>query len=307
MKKILSLLIILFLTLSAFAAEPFVVLSTVSPLMLYSGGMDNEIYDLSSMYSSYYGESVIVPFLVKDSGLSFDDLISDNPFKVGQSIFNIIVFSSALSDFYPLSGAGYILIAPDLSSLSEGKASLSIIYDDVSMMYQAGGYTESSSIDGSTTLTLSWNGDSIFTLTVDADTTLSDKGSVALDVYLDYDILNSYLSISGFNLSELRAYALEMLMSEFSSEFASSFIGEDITSMDYDDIISSLENKNMLDVLDAFLFIIMASDDYRLSSTDPFTMCFVPQLSIDGVLRDDFDLQKIIKSFVRIYHFTEMF
>lgn len=306
MKKILSLLIILFLTLSAFAAEPFVVLSTVSPLMLYSGGMDNEIYDLS-MYSSYYGESVIVPFLVKDSGLSFDDLISDNPFKVGQSIFDIIVFSSALSDFYPLSGTGYILIAPDLSSLSEGKASLSIIYDDVSMMYQAGGYTESSSIDGCTTLTLSWNGDSIFTLTVDADTTLSDKGSVALDVYLDYDILNSYLSISGFNLSELRAYALEILMSEFSPEFASSFIGEDITSMDYDDIISYLEKKNMLDVLDAFLFIIMASDDYRLSSTDPFTMCFVPQLSIDGVLRDDFDLQKIIKSFVRIYHFTEMF
>ena len=77
--------------------------------------------------------------------------------------------------------------------------------------------------------------------------------------------------------------------------------------MDYDDIISYLEKKNMLDVLDAFLFIIMASDDYRLSSTDPFTMCFVPQLSIDGVLRDDFDLQKIIKSFVRIYHFTEMF
>ena len=154
---------------------------------------------------------------------------------------------------------------------------------------------------------MSWSGDSIFTLTVDADTTLSDKGSVALDVYLDYDILNSYLSISGFNLSELRAYALEMLMSEFSPEFASSFIGEDITSMDYDDIISYLEKKNMLDVLDAFLFIIMASDDYRLSSTDPFTMCFVPQLSIDGVLRDDFDLQKIIKSFVRIYHFTEMF
>ena len=67
MKKILSLLIILFLTLSAFAAEPFVVLSTVSPLMLYSGGMDNEIYDLS-MYSSYYGESVIVPFLVIQGG-----------------------------------------------------------------------------------------------------------------------------------------------------------------------------------------------------------------------------------------------
>ena len=81
----------------------------------------------------------------------------------------------------------------------------------------------------------------------------------------------------------------------------------DYTNMDFDEIVSALEKRNMLDILDALVFIIMASDDYRLSSTDPFTMCFTPKLSIDGTPRDDFDIEKIIKSCVRIYHFTEMF
>lgn len=307
MKKILSLLLIIsFLSVSVFAAEPFVVLSTVSPLALYSGSMEAESYDIS-LYPEYYGTPVIVPFLVKDSGLSFDDLISNNPFKVGNAIFDIIVLSSSVSDFYPLSGTGTLTITPDMSSIAEGNASVSLRYDDVSLMYQAGGYTESSSIDGISTVTLSWSGDSIFTLTVDADTTLSENGNISLDVYLDYDTLDSYLSISGFTLSDLRPYVLEMLMTEFSPEVVSVFTGVDITNMDFDEIVSALEKRNMLDILDSLVFIIMASDDYRLSSTDPFTMCFSPKLSIDGTPRDDFDIGKIIKSCVRIYHFTEMF
>ena len=307
MKKILSmLLIVLFISASVFAAEPFVTLSTVAPLMLYSGSMASESYDIS-LYPEYYGNPVIVPFLIKESGLSFDDLISDNPIKVGSAIFDIIVLSSSLSDFYPLSGAGAITIEPNLREVYDGNVSVSLDYDDVALMYQAGGYTESSSIDGRTMVNLSWNSDPIFNLTVDADTTLSGKGSVSLDVYLDYDTLNSYLASSGFTLSELRAYVMEMLMTEFSPEFISAFIGADITLLDSEGIVSALEERNMLDVLDALSFMIAASEDYRLSSTDPFTMCFIPKLSIDGVPRDDFDIEKIIKSCVRFYHFTEMF
>ena len=307
MKKILSmLLIVLFISASVFAAEPFVTLSTVAPLMLYSGSMASESYDIS-LYPEYYGNPVIVPFLIKESGLSFDDLISDNPIKVGSAIFDIIVLSNSLSDFYPLSGAGAITIEPNLREVYDGNVSVSLDYDDVALMYQAGGYTESSSIDGRTMVNLSWNSDPIFNLTVDADTTLSGKGSVSLDVYLDYDTLNSYLASSGFTLSELRAYVMEMLMTEFSPEFISAFIGADITLLDSEGIVSALEERNMLDVLDALSFMIAASEDYRLSSTDPFTMCFIPKLSIDGVPRDDFDIEKIIKSCVRFYHFTEMF
>ena len=307
MKKILSMvLIVLFISASVFASEPFVTLSTVAPLMLYSGSMASESYDIS-LYPEYYGNPVIVPFLIKDSGLSFDDLISDNPLKVGSAIFDIIVLSSSLSDFYPLNGAGAITIEPNLREVYDGNVSVSLDYDDVALMYQAGGYTESSSIDGRTTVNLSWNSDPIFNLTVDADTTLSGKGSVSLDVYLDYDTLNSYLASSGFTLSELRAYVMEMLMTEFSPEFISALIGADITLLDSEGIVSALEERDMLDVLDALSFMIAASEDYRLSSTDPFTMCFIPKLSIDGVLRDDFDIEKIIKSCVRFYHFTEMF
>ena len=65
MKKILSLLlIVLFISVSVSAAEPFVILSTVSPLMLYSGSMESESYDIS-LYPEYYGNPVIVPFLIK--------------------------------------------------------------------------------------------------------------------------------------------------------------------------------------------------------------------------------------------------
>ena len=307
MKKIISVCLIALLFISAiFASEPFVILSTLSPLMLYSGSMESETYDVS-MYPEYYGEPVVVPFLVKDSGLSFDDLISDNPLKVGSAIFDIIILSSSLSDFQPLSGTGAITIEPDLTGVFNGNVSVSVDYDDVSLMYQAGGYTESSSIDGRATVNLSWDEDPIFNLTVDADTTLSGKGSVSLDVFLDYDTLNSYLASSGFTLSELRVYVMEMLMTEFSPEFISALIGADITLLDSDGIVSALEERNMLDVLDALSFMIAASEDYRLSSTDPFTMCFIPKLSIDGALRDDFDIEKIIKSCVRFYHFTEMF
>lgn len=307
MKKILlfCLVVLLFIP-TLFASEPFVVLSSLSPLMLYSGSMESESYDIS-LYPEYYGNPVIVPFLIKDSGLSFDDLISDNPLKVGSAIFDIIILSSSLSDFQPLSGTGAITIEPDLTGVFNGNVSVSVDYDDVSLMYQAGGYTESSSIDGRATVNLSWDEDPIFNLTVDADTTLSGKGSVSLDVFLDYDTLNSYLASSGFTLSELRVYVMEMLMTEFSPEFISALIGADITLLDSDGIVSALEERNMLDVLDALSFMIAASEDYRLSSTDPFTMCFIPKLSIDGALRDDFDIEKIIKSCVRFYHFTEMF
>lgn len=307
MKKILlfCLVVLLFIP-TLFASEPFVVLSSLSPLMLYSGSMESESYDIS-LYPEYYGNPVIVPFLIKDSGLSFDDLISDNPLKVGSAIFDIIILSSSLSDFQPLSGTGAITIEPDLTGVFNGDVSVSVDYDDVSLMYQAGGYTESSSIDGRATVNLSWDEDPIFNLTVDADTTLSGKGSVSLDVFLDYDTLNSYLASSGFTLSELRVYVMEMLMTEFSPEFISALIGADITLLDSDGIVSALEERNMLDVLDALSFMIAASEDYRLSSTDPFTMCFIPKLSIDGALRDDFDIEKIIKSCVRFYHFTEMF
>ena len=307
MKKILlfCLVVLLFIP-TLFASEPFVVLSSLSPLMLYSGSMESESYDIS-LYPEYYGNPVIVPFLIKDSGLSFDDLISDNPLKVGSAIFDIIILSSSLSDFQPLSGTGAITIEPDLTGVFDGDVSVSVDYDDVSLMYQAGGYTESSSIDGRATVNLSWDEDPIFNLTVDADTTLSGKGSVSLDVFLDYDTLNSYLASSGFTLSELRVYVMEMLMTEFSPEFISALIGADITLLDSDGIVSALEERNMLDVLDALSFMIAASEDYRLSSTDPFTMCFIPKLSIDGALRDDFDIEKIIKSCVRFYHFTEMF
>ena len=307
MKKILlfCLVVLLFIP-TLFASEPFVVLSSLSPLMLYSGSMESESYDIS-LYPEYYGNPVIVPFLIKDSGLSFDDLISDNPLKVGSAIFDIIILSSSLSDFQPLSGTGAITIEPDLTGVFNGDVSVSVDYDDVSLMYQAGGYTESSSIDGRATVNLSWDEDPIFNLTVDADTTLSGKGSVSLDVFLDYDTLNSYLASSGFTLSELRVYVMEMLMTEFSPEFISALIGADITLLDSDGIVSALEERNMLDVLDALSFMIAASEDYRLSSTDPFTMCFIPKLSIDGTPRDDFDIEKIIKSCVRIYHFTEMF
>ena len=54
MKKIISVCLIALLFISAiFASEPFVILSTLSPLMLYSGSMESETYDVS-MYPEYF-------------------------------------------------------------------------------------------------------------------------------------------------------------------------------------------------------------------------------------------------------------
>lgn len=306
MKKTVLTILSIMLCLSAFASEPFVTISTAAPLMLYSGSMESESMDLSSVYG-YSAQPVIIPFIVRDSGLSFDDLISNNPFKVAQAVVDAIVLAGSFSDFYAINGSGSVTISPDMSTIEDGIFSFQIGYDDVSMIYQAGGYSEASSIDGTSAISIIWSDDSIFTLSVDADTTLSGKGDVSIDVFLDYDTLNAYLDSSGYSLSELRPYIIEMLSAEFAPELISMLVGVDISSVSTDELIAILEERNMLDILDALTFIIMASEDYRLSSTDPFTMCFTPVLSVDGHVRDDFDLDSLIKTFVKIYHFTEMF
>ena len=144
----------------------------------------------------------------------------------------------------------------------------------------------------------------LLVLSADADTNLSEKGSVSLSFSLDEEKLDAYLGFSGMSRDELRSYAMDVLSYEMPIELISLAVGIDAVSASYSDMIRALDEADMLDILDFIGFVAIASDDARLSDTDPFTMCLIPQISVDGAVLD-VDMAKLVKDCIRLMHLAE--
>lgn len=298
MKKIISLAIAVLMAFSvSAAAEPFVTLSTAVPGLLYAVDGRSE-YDVSVQYGYPAGNIIAFPFLAEDSGLSLDDILSDSIVGQGRAFWDALMLYAALDDFSVVDGRGMIRLSP-MMDFEGGIASLAVSYDDVSMLYRAGGWTDTADIDGVSVAEASWRTDPLLTLSVSADTTLSGKGSVELSFYLDEDMLDSYLGFIGASRDELREYAMEVASYELPEDLISLIAGIDAGSASYVDIIGVLEEHRMLDILDFIGFVAIASDDSRLSETDPFLMCLVPVLSVDGKVVD-VDMKSLMKDAVRL-------
>ena len=305
MKKILAVLLLVSVVSGLPAAqqtEPLVTASLVSPLMIYQGEGEKESYDLSSCHPELL-DVVAFPFLVNDSGLHLMDLLSGSMVKVAGAIWDAAVLISSVDNLQVLDAEGLISITPVLPDGTKGQTSALIEFDDVRLLYQGGGLTDSAAIDGRVNASAVWDGKPVVTLSVDADTTLTKKSSAALSISLDERTLSTYLSFIGIDRMEMRLRALEIMRQEMNGEALSVLFGIEEDD-EIDDVIQILTERNMLDILDSVGFIAIASEDPRLSDTDPFTMCFVPELVIDGRTLEEVDLQSLVKDVIRLSSLT---
>ena len=302
MKKIIATVLILAIALSlSAAAEPLVTLSSAVPGVLYAMEGRTE-YDVSELWGEE-GCIAAFPSLASDSGLVLKDLLSESWIDQGKALWNAASLIATFYDFVLLDGSGAIRITPDIS-IEEGYASIDIEYDDVSMLHQGGGWTDTAYIDGSAKASAIWRTEPLLVLSADADTNLSEKGSVSLSFSLDEEKLDAYLGFSGMSRDELRSYAMDVLSYEMPIELISLAVGIDAVSASYSDMIRALDEADMLDILDFIGFVAIASDDARLSDTDPFTMCLIPQISVDGAVLD-VDMAKLVKDCIRLMHLAE--
>ena len=295
MKKLsITILAALALCLPLFSS-PLATVASLAPLALYSGSMKEEVIDLGE---SYAPSAIAMPLVLAESGFEPSGLLSPEPKEVLQSLIEGMALLATIDDLYVEEGRGVVTLAPDFSGLAEGRFSFSIVYDDVTLMYNAASVTDIGSIDGSSLLTVDLAVDPVFTLAAESDTSAGGKGSVELSVMLDIEALDAYLAFSGMEIGTIRHMLVGMLASEIPEELLSAVLGKDASGADAGVIISLLEEKDMLDLLDALIFILIASEDYRLSESDLLTLCFQPVLSIDGEVVD-LDIQRLIKDFAR--------
>ena len=302
MKKLFSILLVLCIALSLYAAEPLVTVSTVVPGMISVFLGDGE-YDVAQIKDYVPAEVIALPFLVEDSGLSLYDIISDSLLEQGTALWDAFMLGTSLSDVSVVDGKGVIATAQDIDT-AQGTASLSVRYDDVSLFYNASGWTDSAYIDGEARASLMWKQDALLVISVDADTTLSGKSNAELSFYLDEATLDAYLDMIGMDKDEMRRYAAELVMYEFSPDIISYILGTDINSLAFEDAVDLLERENMLDILDYIGFFALASDNPSLSQTDPITMCLVPRLAVDGSAVD-LDLVRLMKQTIQLMGFAD--
>ena len=299
MKRIVAAILMIMLSLSAFAgAEPLVTLATISPAMLYMEEMRTE-YDLGDEWDRYaLSLPVSLPFLVEDSGISFDTLFFGGIIDKAKAAWDAAMIAGSLSDIRLIEGRGTISILPDIS-LEEGRASVSVIYDDAEILYSGGGWMDSGAIDGRTSASVDFKVEPLLTLSVDADNTLSGTGVIELSFSLDEEKTDEYLGFLGMTRSELRSLGLEVALYEFHPALLSLVIGVDIENASEKEVIEALSEEKMLDLLDCMGLLYLSSDT--------FSMCVVPTLMIDGS-EPDIDMRKVMKDTIRlIYLLDEMY
>lgn len=296
MKRTIAAILMIMLSIFAFAGtEPLLTLSTISPAMLYMEEMRTE-YDLGDEWDRYpLAIPLALPFLVEDSGISFDSLLLGGLIDRTKALWDAAMIAGSLSDIRLVEGRGTVSILPDIS-LEEGRASISVIYDGAEILYSGGGWMDTGAIDGMTSAAVDFKVEPLITLSVDADNTLSGKGLIELSFSLDEERVEEYLGFIGMTRSELRSLGMEVAMHEFHPALLSLIIGIDIESAAETDVIEALSEEKMLDLLDCLGLLYLSSDT--------FSMCVVPTLRIDGS-EPDIDMRKVMKDTIRLVYLLD--
>lgn len=263
------------------------------PIAVYDGYGEAKTYDTEYMdrLSLAY---VALPFAVETSGISLDELISGSLITKAKNIFNAAMLLVSFDNLSVSNARGSFSIAPTMPDYGEGKASITITYDNLSMLYSMGGPSNIGKIDGSTELSAVWDDGSLITIIVDSDNTLAGEGKVELQLYFDYGTYEDYLSFTPYTKEEVRAIVYEMLLSELTPFMLSYILGENVSSMSYEECISLLSSRNMLDILDFIAFAFVASEDVTLNEYDPIAMCIDPVIIVDGKTLD-VNLRKLMQ------------
>ena len=303
MKKLITLITMFLLVFSLSAADPAVLFGLMSPISSISGEtLDSETtlmpYDLT--YESVSGLMAIAELNRIGTGLT--TLLSGNLLEKAEALAETGLMAISLEDADIQTIRGNITITPDISAITDLEASLIIEYHDFSMLYYIGSRTEILELDGKAKLTLSLSDESLAFLTISAenftmngDTSLSNS-STGIRIFFDYDRVSKWMNFIGYDFNELRTMAASMLVGI--DELA--MLGIDTSSEA--SIISSLEEKGVIDILDAAAFLFTADSEYYMDELRMFSLGFIPMLYINN---EEINLKPLMDNILDIIYIAD--
>ena len=303
MKKLIAIFTVLLLLFTLNASDLITLSGFLSPLSSYSFS-DTDSERIDAGYMSY--ESAIG--LIGSAELIRNNLEPVSILSSGIFSMNIkdaaslgLIFSS-LENAEPIVLEGDIVITPDLSEIESLKASVTVEYEDVMILYAIGARTEKAYIDGTVRLIADLGDETLATLTVETgeltvngDDSLSNS-SAGLGIFLDKEKVNDWMDIMGYDMNELRYLVSLMLMD--SPEL--SMLGLDLSSPEA--VMSSLESKKAGDILDAIAFVFAADSDGSLDPLRMISLSVIPVLYEDGK-PVDIDLKSAMDSLLDLAYF----
>ncbi len=303
MKKLIAIFTVLLLLFTLNASDLITLSGFLSPLSSYSFS-DTDSERIDAGYMSY--ESAIG--LIGSAELIRNNLEPVSILSSGIFSMNIkdaaslgLIFSS-LENAEPIVLEGDIVITPDLSEIESLKASVTVEYEDVMILYAIGARTEKAYIDGTVRLIADLGDETLATLTVETgeltvngDDSLSNS-SAGLGIFLDKEKVNDWMDIMGYDMNELRYLVSLMLMD--SPELY--MLGLDLSSPEA--VMSSLESKKAGDILDAIAFVFAADSDGSLDPLRMISLSVIPVLYEDGKLVD-IDLKSAMDSLLDLAYF----
>ena len=303
MKKIVTLLLVVVFSLSLYAyTEPLVMLSLLSPAMLFSGESYAEEYDVS-LLNQDSAILLTLPSEMQMASISLADITSDDFMTMGKAMIDLAFFASKYENSEILDSSGRIGLVPSFD-LAEGTVSMDIIYDDVSLLYRLGSSMNTVTIDGSVNVETAFYEEPLVTvyirtedILVNGDSSLSQQDA-AIRILLNEDLVSAYMKYSGKNMAEMRYDSAAALLGE-----------EGLRYMGLDDEKSLLDfasSHSVLDILDAVSFIGIASYDSSLDELDIVAMLVQPEVSVNGEVIEEIDLRNLLQTAIDIRNFTAM-
>ena len=303
MKKIVTLLLLVVFSLSLYAyTEPLVMLSLLSPAMLFSGESYAEEYDVS-LLNQDSAILLTLPSEMQMASISLADITSDDFMTMGKAMIDLAFFASKYENSEILDSSGRIRLVPSFD-LAEGTVSMDIIYDDVSLLYRLGSSMNTVTIDGSVNVEAAFYEEPLVTvyirtedILVNGDSSLSQQDA-AIRILLNEDLVSAYMKYSGKNMAEMRYDSAAALLGE-----------EGLRYMGLDDEKSLLDfasSHSVLDILDAVSFIGIASYDSSLDELDIVAMLVQPEVSVNGEVKEEINLRNLLQTAIDIRNFTAM-
>ena len=296
-------------TVPASPAEPLVILSLAAPAIAAAdnpGGIVDLSYSDAAML-------LMVPEEIMRSGIRLSDVLSDNVLKIANEAFKVAMLYSGFEDAYLIGTSGTVSSSFDMKALEESLIRSYISFDDASAIYKFGSRISSTSLDGTMCFTASLLADSLVSLFIDTGDILISGNEAYQDNILELRIdlnegaVRSYLDITGIDIDEARSNAIMLFLMFGGDEYDDLVVGEDLSAMEYSEIIGVLRENNMLDVLDAAAFFIAASSDPSMDIPGMISIAVEPSLYLNGQPVPGVDLEKAMNRFFDLYSLSKKF
>ena len=313
MKKIL---VVIMLSLAAvspvFSApkdvEPLVILSLAAPALIAAENPGGDV-DLSMTDQAML---LMIPEEIRRSGIRLAGILSDNVITIANEGLKVAMLYAGFDDVDIIGAGGYVSSSFDMDAIETDRLFRTrISFDDASAIYKFGSRASSTSLDGTILLSLSIFSEPLFSLYIDTgDILISGDGGyqgnvLEIRVDLNEDAVYSYFDMAGISLEDARMNAIMMFMMFGGADYDDA-IGMDLSSMDYNEIVSVLSEGNLLDVLDAAAFFFEASNDPAMDIPGIATVALKPSLYLNGSPVPGVDLEKAMNRFMDIYSLAEM-